>query len=289
MKKIYFHRWPLFQSNLAIALYLLPRKTRKDFLLFYTFCRSVDHIADHSSLSPSEKEEQLTQWLRGIQEAPSPLLPSDFQELLLRRNLDKKLLGAIIRGMQMDLSISRYATFDDLYPYLWRVASAVGLISVQLFGANEEATKKYAKHLGIALQLTNILRDVAEDASMGRIYLPLEDLKRFGVFEEELLESTSSPRATHLFHYEAERAISYFAKAERAWEKISPHEQRLMKPARLMEAIYRTLLQEMQRDCFDLFHRRYRVSKLRKGTLFLHAFFPSLSTDTSDNNLLLFV
>ncbi|HLB33045.1 MAG: hypothetical protein A3F67_09120 [Verrucomicrobia bacterium RIFCSPHIGHO2_12_FULL_41_10] len=260
------------RSNLAIALYLLPRAQRRDALLFYKFCHSIDHCVDHSLLTLPEKEVLLNQWLTGIQNLPSSRLPTDFQEMIVRRKLDTNLLCEIIRGVLMDLTIHRYATFNDLRGYIWRVASAVGLVSVQIFGTEGPDVTQYAEALGIAFQLTNILRDVAEDAAMSRIYLPLEDLSRFSVTEEEILQSTPSPQATHLFHYEGERALSYFAKAELAWESMPVHQQRLMRPARLMEAIYRTLLNTMQKDRYDLFYRHYRVSAVKKGILALQVF-----------------
>lgn len=249
------HQGSILKSNLAIALYLLPRARRKDALCFYHFCHSIDECVDHSSLSQQEKENFFKNALSSI------------EEIIQRRKLDRKLLSEIIHGMQMDLTINRYATFEELRLYAWRVAAAVGLVSAQLFGAEGSTVERYAESLGIALQLTNILRDIAEDAAQNRIYLPLEDLQRFNVTEEELLHGTLSPQATHLFHHEAERAFSYFAKADLAWENMSPAERRTMKPARLMEAIYRTLLEKMQRDRYDVFHQRYRVGFLKKVIL----------------------
>jgi len=242
----------IFRSNLAVALYLLPRARRKDAFRFYEFCHSIDECVDCSSLTQQEKEIFLKNALNSL------------EEIIQRRNLDLKLLDEIVRGMQMDLTTNRYATFEDLRLYAWRVASAVGLVSAQLFGAKGKVVEDYAENLGMALQLTNILRDVAEDAAQNRIYLPLEDLQRFNVTEEELLQGIPSPQATHLFHHEAERALSYFAKADLAWEKMLPAERRAMRPGRLMEAIYRTLLEKMQCDRYDVFHRRYRVSFLKK-------------------------
>ena len=257
------HQGAILKSNLAIALYLLPQARRKDALWFYSFCHSIDECVDHSSLTQGEKEVFLKTALESL------------EEMIQRRKLDRKLLGEIIHGMQMDLTVNRYATFEELRLYAWRVASAVGLVSAQLFGAEGPSTQNYAEHLGMALQLTNILRDVAEDAAQNRIYLPLEDLKRFNVTEADLLQSLPPPQATHLFAYEAERALSYFAKADLAWEKMPSRERHLMSPARLMEAIYRTLLEKMQHDLYDVFHQRYRVSFLKKLCLAWNVYFTS--------------
>lgn len=253
----------ILKSNLAIALYLLPRARRKDALRFYAFCHSIDECVDHSSLTQTEKENFLKTALDSL------------EDIIQRHQLDRELLGEIICGMQMDLTINRYATFEELRLYAWRVASAVGLVSAQLFGAEGKSVQNYAENLGTALQLTNILRDVAEDAAQNRIYLPLEDLHRFNVTEEELLQGLPSPQVTHLFHHEAERALSYFAKADLTWEKMPSRERHLMRPARLMEAIYRTLLEKMQRDRYDVFHQHYRVSFFKKLCLAWHVYFNS--------------
>lgn len=249
------------KSNLAIALYLLPRARRKDALRFYAFCHNIDECVDRSSLTQPQKEKFLKTSLEPL------------EEIIQRHQLDRELLKEIICGMKMDLTINRYATFEELRLYAWRVASAVGLLSAQLFGAKGPMISNYAENLGMALQLTNILRDVAEDAVENRIYLPLEDLARFNVTEEELLQGLPSPQATHLFHHQAERALSYFAKADLAWEKMPSRERHLMRPARLMEAIYRTLLEKMQRDRYDVFHRRYHVGFLKKLCLAWHVYF----------------
>ncbi|MCF7729741.1 MAG: squalene/phytoene synthase family protein [Chthoniobacterales bacterium] len=251
----------IFQSNLAIALYLLPRTRRKDALHFYNFCHWIDECIDSSTLTLQEKENILKMALQTL------------EELKEQRHLDPRLLEEIMQGMQMDLTINRYETFEDLRLYAWRVASAVGLVSAQLFGASGVNVNNYAEQLGLALQLTNILRDVALDAAMNRIYIPLEDLARFQVTEKEILSSSPSPQATHLFEFEAERALSFFAKARLAWEKMSPCERHLMRPARLMEAIYRTLLEKMQHDRYDLFHQRYRIGIFQKIILATQVFF----------------
>jgi len=257
-------------SNLIPSLLLLPSERRADALLFSDWCRLIDDIADDHSLRIDQKKRALEAWLAAI-ECESGL-PEDFHQMIRRRNLDRTLLSEIVRGMLMDVSADeriRYATFQDLEIYCRRVASTVGLISTRIFGAdisNEGGTDvvHYAHYLGIALQLTNILRDVAEDCAMGRIYIPQEDLERFGVREEELLGPAPSPAITHLLNHQAERADSYFAKAELAWTELTPNQRRLLRPARLMSAIYRDLLLQMHRDRYDVFAKKYRVPAYRK-------------------------
>jgi phytoene synthase len=256
-------------SNLIPALLLLEGDRRSDALLFGDWCRLVDDIADNRSLAPDVKHAALESWLRVLAPEREESLPEDFLEMILRRNLDRKLLREIVQGMLMDSGTVRFATFADLEPYCRRVASAVGLVSTRIFGAQGAVAERYAEQLGIALQLTNILRDVAEDAAMDRIYIPLEDLERFGVSEAEILSGSISPAMTHLLHYQAERVDSWFAKAEIAWSELTVNQKRLMRPARLMSAIYRELLLAMHRDRYDVFAKRYRVSGPKKLALLL--------------------
>jgi phytoene synthase len=260
-------------SNLIPALLLLPGDRRSDALLFGEWCQLVDDIADNRSLEVSEKRSSLEAWQLAIQSGSG--LPEDFQDMIRRRSLDQNRLSEIVLGMLMDVGNTeqnRYASFEELRTYCLRVASAVGLLSTQIFGAQGPAVESYATDLGIAMQLTNILRDVAEDAAVCRIYLPQEDLRRFGVMEEEILNADGgipSPAMTHLFNHQAERADSYFAKAESAWSEMTVNQRRLMRPARLMSAIYRDILLQMHRDRYDVFAKRYRVPMAKKFLLLL--------------------
>ena len=260
-------------SNLIPALLLLPGDRRSDALLFGEWCRLVDDIADNRSLEVSEKRSSLEAWQLAIQSGSG--LPEDFQDMIRRRNLDQNRLSEIVLGMLMDVGNTeqnRYASFEELRTYCLRVASAVGLLSTQIFGAQGPAVESYATDLGIAMQLTNIIRDVAEDAAACRIYLPQEDLRRFGVMEEEILNADGgipSPAMTHLLNHQAERADSYFAKAESAWSEMTVNQRRLMRPARLMSAIYRDILLQMHRDRYDVFAKRYRVPLGKKFLLLL--------------------
>jgi phytoene/squalene synthetase len=305
-------------SNLALALILLPKDRRKDAFLFYDFCRTVDDLADSGTDSRKTRQARLDAWIDALQPGAEEKLPVDLATMIGRRELDRQLLTEIVLGMRMDTEINRYASFDDLRRYCWRVASTVGLISATLFGARGAVVERYATELGIALQLTNILRDVREDAALNRIYIPGEDLERFGVTEREILErshlshtterksqgsrvegrehgnenavsadagirlfwpstfdfrhstcaegreSQEESAMTHLLNHQAERADSYFAKAELAWSLMSANQRRLMRPARLMSAIYRDLLLQMHRDRYDVLQKKYRISHAKK-------------------------
>jgi phytoene synthase len=256
-------------SNLVLGLLLLPRERRKDAFLFHDFCRLVDDIADHPRESTDHKRRSLDAWLNALTPGGEDRLPLNFLGMIRRRDLDPHLLREIVRGMLMDTERDRYASFGELEIYCRRVASAVGLISARIFGATGAVVDRYAECLGIALQLTNILRDVAEDAVAGRIYIPLEDLERFGVTEEDILQSHSSPMMTHLLNHQAERADSWFAKAELAWSDMSNNQRRLLRPARIMSALYRDILLQMHQDRYDVFAKRYRVSVFRKSLFLL--------------------
>ena len=259
-------------SNLLPALLLLPSERRTDALLFGEWCRFLDDIADLPGSAPAVRKATLEAWLEALSPQGEERLPGDFLAMIRRRNLDRHLLRKIVHGMLMDTDHDgkvRIRDQDELELYCRRVASAVGRVSATIFGARGETAESYADHLGIALQLTNILRDVAEDASMDRIYIPREDLERFGVMDEEILRGVDSPRMTHLLNHQAERADSWFAKAELAWSEMTPNQKRLMRPARMMSAVYRELLLAMHRDRYDVFARRYRVSGFRKLVLLL--------------------
>jgi phytoene synthase len=256
-------------SNLIPALLLLEGNRRNDALLFSAWCRHVDDIADNPSADLSDKRSSLESWLLALETGHEGALPEDFLSLIRRRNLVRHELSEIVRGMLMDCGLVRFKTFADLEPYCRRVASSVGLVSIRIFGATGPTVQCYAEHLGIALQLTNILRDVAEDAAMNRIYLPLKDLERFGVTEDDILRGRTSPEMTHLLNHQAERADSWFAKAELDWSELSKNQKRLMRPARLMGAIYRELLLQMHRERYDIFAKRYRIPGWRKLLLLL--------------------
>jgi len=256
-------------SNLIPPLLLLSSGRRTDSLLFAGWCRAIDDLTDDPGIEEETKRSCLEAWFTALAPGRESDLPEDLRDLILRRHLDRSLLQEIVLGMMMDLGHVRHETFAGLETYCRRVASAVGLVSIGIFGAQGPVAESYADQLGVALQLTNILRDVAEDAAMDRIYLPQEDLKRFGVSEQEILHGIASPAMTHLLHHQAERADSWFANAETSWIDLSVNQRRLLRPARLMSAIYRELLLSMHRDRYDVLAKRYRVSTPRKLALLL--------------------
>jgi 15-cis-phytoene synthase len=264
------------KSNLAFALGCLPPNRRRDALVFYDFCRAVDDIADDPGRSPEEKRTLLELWRTSLIQGEN--LPEALREVLERHGIDRRLLVEIVLGMETDIDPPRFQTREDLRVYCWRVACAVGLVSIQIFGCRNPQSKVYAEFLGYALQLTNILRDVAEDAAAGRIYLPLEDLRRFEVSEASLLARKPEGNFNALMRFEAARARSLFADASRTLPADDAH---ALKPAELMRTIYEKILSRMETDGFRVFEKRYRLSKAEKLLALLYFRFCSVSLATS--------
>lgn len=242
-------------SHLAFALLWLPGQRRRDALVFYRFCRAVDDIADEPGRSPQERQQLLDEWLAAIPAG----LPAELEGVVVRRSLDRSLLQEIVRGCAMDIQPARYPTFAALEQYCWRVACAVGLVSIRIFGCADPRSRDYAVNLGHALQLTNILRDVAEDAQGGRIYLPEEDLARFGVGADGILDGRPGPGFLPLMRCEAGRARTRFAAA------IPPEpDARALLPAEMMRALYARILTRLETTGFPVFQKRIRLGKLEK-------------------------
>lgn len=252
------------KSNLAFALHILPRDRRDDMVVFYAFCRTMDDLADDPAIPNDDREKALIEWKSGLTLGFEN--PTDFQREIVslrdRRQIPGELLIAIIDGCMMDLKPQRFPTQTCLSRYVWKVACAVGLVSIRIFGCKDPASERYAVALGNALQLTNILRDIGEDLDNGqRIYLPLEDLARFGYTEDDLLTHTDDERFIALMAYEADRADAYFHQAEAA---LSAADRKALVPARIMAEIYHAVLDKMRADRFRVFEKRYGISKLRK-------------------------
>ena len=252
------------KSNLAFALGILPKDRRDDMVVFYAFCRVVDDIADDAAIPLAERQAALSEWRHGLEHEFER--PNDFQkevvELRDRRQLPTDLLVAIIEGCRMDLKPQRFETWDDLSQYTWKVACAVGLVSIRIFGCKDPLSEKYAVALGHALQLTNILRDVGEDlANGGRIYLPLADLARFDYTERELTDRVYDDRFLALMRYEAERAEAFYREAAAS---LTDLDRSALVPAQIMGEIYHAVLAKMRADGYKVFHKRYRISGARK-------------------------
>ena len=251
------------KSNLALAFVSLGRERRRDITIFYAFCRVIDDIADSSELSAVEKRMRLAKWRQMLHATAQdePLLARDVRQLIGKYLLPTGMLEEIIAGVEMDLSTLRYPTFEELRIYCYRVASAVGLVSIEIFGYRNQRCKQYAIELGLALQMTNIIRDVGKDIQNGRIYLPQEDLARLHYSEIELLHRHYNERFVQLMEFQALRARQFFANAAAA---LPAEDRRAMTPAEIMGSIYRGLLRRIELDKFRVFEKDYHLSKMEK-------------------------
>ena len=252
------------RSNLALAFISLGRERRRDISVFYAFCRLVDDIVDTSELDIEAKRSALAQWrsaLRGPVADESKIAP-EVRRLIDKYSLPPEMFDEIIAGVEMDLTILRYETFEQLRVYCYRVASAVGLISIEIFGYRNSDCKEYAVQLGLALQMTNIIRDVETDLWDDRVYLPLQDLARFGYSEADLQDRQYDERFLRLMEFEAARAHQYFDAAARL---LPAEDRRSMVAAEIMASIYRALLGRIERDGFRVFEKKYRLGRLEKA------------------------
>jgi phytoene synthase len=252
------------KSNLALAFVALGRKRRDDITVFYAFCRVIDDIADSSDASAEQKAGELRAWRRWIRASTpgEPVLAADLRGLYAKYAITPPMLDEIIDGVEMDLGQVRYQTFEELRLYCYRVASAVGLVSIEIFGYRNPACRDYAIELGLALQTTNIIRDVDKDLASGRIYLPQEDLTRFGYSEADLRARRYNDAFVRLMEFQAARAEEFFA---RAAALLPREDRRSMVAAEIMASVYHALLRRMKTDRFRLFDKEYRLSKIEKG------------------------
>jgi phytoene synthase len=252
------------KSNLALAFVALGRERRNDITIFYAFCRVIDDIADSAETSAEQKASALKAWRKWIREsAPDePDLARDLRGLYAKYAITPPMLDEIIDGVEMDLGNVRYETFEALRLYCYRVASAVGLVSIEIFGYRNATCRDYAIQLGLALQVTNIIRDVGKDLGNERIYLPQEDLARFGYSEADLRARRHNDAFVQLMDFEASRAEDFFS---RAAALLPREDRRSMVAAEIMASVYHALLRRIKADRFRVFDKEYRLSKIEKS------------------------
>lgn len=255
-------------KNFYYGFMLLPNGQRRAIYSAYAFARECDDIAD-AGLPPAEASEQLSAYRRDLEQClagrPDGPVFEALHRTVAKYRVPHEYLFDLISGVEMDLTKSRYATFDDLKTYCYHVASVVGLISIEIFGydGGEEA-RAHAADLGLALQLTNILRDIAEDAERGRIYLPLDELEWFGYSEDELLVGRATPEFRCLVAFQADRARHYYAEGRR----LLPHLPRRARACvGVMAGIYSSILDDIERDPGVVFRRRVSLSGRQKLAL----------------------
>ena len=251
-------------SSFYYAFLFLPRARRRAITALYAFCREVDDVVDETA-DAQLAATQLAWWRQEIalllEGKPQHPVSRALQPALGPYGITAARLNEIIDGMQMDLTQTRYLDFAGLERYCYHVAGVVGMLSAGIFGYSDARTLEYARHLGTAFQLTNIIRDVGEDARNNRIYLPVTDLQRFGVSAADLLQARHSEAFVELMRFQAQRARQYYAQAMAA---LPDADRRAQRPGLIMAAIYRALLAEIERDGYRVLTQRTSLTPLRK-------------------------
>ena len=263
-------------SNLTLGFRLLPRAKRDAMSALYAFCREVDDVADNELTPVERRREQLAEWRQDLKRACSNDTPRfavnrELQIAIRQYHLPFEYFDDLIRGVEMDLEIKRYNDYEQLELYCYRVASVVGLLSIEIFGYQNPACREYAIYLGKALQMTNILRDVRSDAELGRIYLPLSELRRFNVAPDEILRLEYSQRFFDLATSVAQRARHFYGLAK---DTLPAVDRRSMVAAELMGTVYWRLLRKLERQRFDVFGpKKTRLNKGQKLLLVLRKWY----------------
>lgn len=272
-------------TNFYYSFLVLPARKRRAIVAVWDFCRAVDDAVDEIEPGPGMKVRaaaELESWRaeldacygQGRHEGrPRTSQGAALEEFVREFNLPKSPFNDLIDGVAMDLAHAQYPTFDALEQYCRRVASTVGLVCVEIFGYRDSRARDYAINLGIALQLTNIIRDVAADLAQGRIYLPTEDLQRFAVTEDALRAGAVTPQIRALLEFECARARDYYARASRALPSV---DARSLVAAEIMGGIYFEILQRIERAGYDVFRERIRVPRPYRALIALRLWMKSL-------------
>jgi phytoene synthase len=254
-------------SNFYYSFLFLPRARREAMYTVYAFCKEVDNVVDEPPPG-TDPRQQLALWRKELAAAyhgrPSLPVAKSLAEHVRRLSIPQTYFEELVNGVEMDLSYTRYATFEALSLYCYRVASVVGLICLHIFGVTSPRAQDYAVNLGMAFQLTNILRDLKTDAQRGRIYVPQEDLERFGYREPDLLAYRYNAPFIELMRFEADRARRYYAKAEQALQQLPSQERRALTVAEIMRGVYSRILSRIEESDFQVYERRVTLSTRRR-------------------------
>jgi phytoene synthase len=251
-------------SSFYYSFLFLPHERRRAITALYAFCREVDDTVDETS-DQSVARIKLAWWRTEVSAmykgAATHPVTQALQPHLAPYKLQEQHLQAIIDGMEMDLDQSRYLDYPGLRKYCWHVAGVVGILSASIFGVTNQRTLEYAEKLGLAFQLTNIIRDVGDDARKGRIYLPVNELQQFGVTAADILNFRHSEKFEALMKFQADRAQGVY---DEALALLPKEDRRAQRPGLMMAAIYRTVLDEIERDDFKVLNQRISLTPLRK-------------------------
>ena len=251
-------------SSFYYSFLFLPPERRQAIMALYAFCREVDDVVDECN-DISLASTKLAWWRQEVERIgegkPQHPVGQALKKVTPGISLPKEQLLEIIDGMEMDLQQSRYLDFKGLSLYCYRVASVVGLLAAEIFGYQDRQTQKYAHDLGMAFQLTNIIRDIGEDARRGRIYIPVEELQQFNVTAKEILDGKYSDNFTALMQFQYDRAQKYY---EQAFAQLPAIDRKNQRPGLIMAAIYRTLLDEIRDEKFQVLHQRISLPPTRK-------------------------
>ncbi|MDM9561374.1 presqualene diphosphate synthase HpnD [Bordetella petrii] len=251
-------------SSFYYSFLFLPPERRRAITALYAFCREVDDVVDECS-DPSVARIKLAWWRTQVDQlfaghAEHPVARA-LQPHLQTCDISRERMQAVIDGMEMDLDQTRYLDWPGLRKYCWHAAGVVGELSAGVFGYTDPRTLEYASKLGLAFQLTNIIRDVGDDARRGRIYLPVNELQQFDVKAAEILNGTYSDRFSALMKFQAERARQLYGEA---MASLPEADRRAQRPGLMMAAIYHALLDEIERDNWQVLHQRISLTPLRK-------------------------
>lgn len=250
-------------SNFYYSFLFLPKPRREAMYTVYAFCKAVDSAVDEPPVG-SNPQRELTRWRTELEAVyhgtPTFPITVSLSHHVQTLSIPKAYFEELIKGVEMDLVNTRYPTFDELSVYCYRVASVVGLICLHIFGVTSARAQDYAVALGMAFQMTNVLRDVGTDAALGRIYLPLDDLQACRLPESALLKQTYSPEFKTLMQQEVARAHHYYATAQAALMDLSREERRALTVAEIMRGIYSRILTQIERSDYQVFGPRISVS-----------------------------
>ncbi len=253
------------KSSFYYAFNLLPVEKRDAMNTVYAFCRQTDDIIDEGNEPDELKYEKLRKWRVQLEKAfeghSDYTLLNKLGKTIHNFNIPYEPFFELVKGMEMDLQNKRYLTFDDLRLYCYRVASTVGLMCIEIFGYKHKSAKEFAVDLGIALQLTNILRDIKKDSLKGRIYLPQEDLKKFSYGEHDIFNQNYDQRFINMMKYEVDRAEKFF---ENATENLNLDDKKAMFAARAMQHIYKRLLEKIVEAEYNVYNKNIRVNSFEK-------------------------